>query len=734
MSDHLDQLTRHSPLAILCDLDGTLIPFAATPEEAVPDEAVRNLVRRASALPDVAFVIVSGRTRDYLDQNFPATLLVAEHGAFRRGAGAWEALREEPIDLANLQSRLDALKARYPKSGVEWKATGVVLHYRRLSRPEREAFVVEVTALLQDLAEKIPILRSSQSTLAIDVRPAYVRKSVAVPWARERAGHDARVLAIGDDLTDEHMFGALGVGDEAIVVRHGERRQTKARWELEDTPQVFAFLEELVEMREGKRARVTSWPSQVVTRSAKKKDGASQSLLVVSNRLPSMRSAKDGRPQSVGGLVSALRPALETRGGLWLGWSGKTIDDAEEPVASLEADFTPGLIGVDLKERWYREYYNGFCNKVLWPLFHCFPGRVRFSRGEWDAYEEAHRAFADVAVAAVDRGGTVWVHDYHLLLLARDMRARGHTGPIGHFLHIPFPPPDLFEMLPWHKEILDAMLAFDLVGFHTPQFLRNFLACVRSLHPARVSDEGIEYQDHRTRAGVFPIGILPSDYKDADAPEFTEEIEGLLRILGPAQLVLGVDRLDYTKGIPERLLAFGSLLERYPEFRTKVSLVQISVPSRADVPHYAEQRSQVEEIVGRINGQYGQAHWVPVQYFYRSYEPTQLARLYRAAAVGYVTPLRDGMNLVAKEYVAAQNEANPGVLLLSRFAGAAVELKDALLTNPYYIDGMADDLRRALTMPFDERRARHAKLLAQVEGSTAATWGEAFLAALAACR
>lgn len=433
--------------------------------------------------------------------------------------------------------------------------------------------------------------------------------------------------------------------------------------------------------------------------------------------------------------MSALRPALEARGGgVWLGWNGRMIDDSEEPASALEGDSSPPLLGIELKERWYRDYYNGLCNKVLWPLFHCFPARVRFLRAEWQAYEEVQRAFAGAAAGAVAPTGTAWVHDYHLLLLAREMRARGHTGPIGHFLHIPFPPPDMLEMIPWHREILDAMLAFDLVGFHTPRFMRNFLACVRELHPAHVSDDGIEYQDRRTRAGVFPIGIFPGDYHVAEPPPVDEEIEGLLRIVGPAKLVLGVDRLDYTKGIPDRLLAFGSLLERYPELRTKVSLVQISVPSRADVPQYVEQRSRVEESVGHINGQYGEANWVPVHYFYRAYEPAQLARMYRAAAVGYVTPLRDGMNLVAKEYVAAQNDDNPGVLLLSRFAGASVELKDALLTNPYDIDGMADDLCRALTMPMDERRERHKKVRACVEGSTASTWAESFLDALAACR
>ncbi|NOU27460.1 MAG: trehalose-phosphatase [Polyangiaceae bacterium] len=733
MSEHFDQLLRHSPLGILCDFDGTLIPFAATPEEAVPTDPLRELVGRVSSLPNVTFVIVSGRTRDFLERNFPGISLVAEHGAFRRGQGAWEPLRDELIELAALHGRVEELIARYPNARLEQKSTGLVLHYRQLSPSEREGFVVEASSLLDSFAEKIPTFQRSESTLAFEVRPSYIRKSTAVPWVRERAGHGARLLAIGDDLTDEHMFGALEVGDEAVVVRHGDRRRTKARFEFSSPEQVVTFLREIYELRIGERARVSTLPAPV-ERPRNIRESVSQSLLVVSNRLPSMRSAEEGKPARVGGLVSALGPALSTRDGVWLGWNGKTIDDTEESVAVLENDFSPGLLGMDLKERWYRDYYNGFCNRVLWPLFHCFPGRVRFARKEWDAYEEVHRVFADVAVKAVDGRGTVWVHDYHLLLLAREMRARGHSGPIGHFLHIPFPPPDLFEMLPWHKEILDALLSFDLLGFHTPGFMRNFLACVGTLHPARVSDDGIEYQDRRTRTGVFPIGIFPGDYQKGETKDFQEEIDGLLRILGPARLVLGVDRLDYTKGIPERLLAFGRLLELYPEFRTKVSLVQISVPSRADVPHYAEQRQQVEEIVGRINGQYGEGHWVPVQYSYRGYQQAHLARLYRAAAVGYVTPLRDGMNLVAKEYVAAQPAEGPGVLLLSRFAGAAVELRDALLTNPYDIDGMAEDLRRALTMPLDERKDRQRKLLARVESSTAATWGEAFLSALEACR
>ena len=358
---------------------------------------------------------------------------------------------------------------------------------------------------------------------------------------------------------------------------------------------------------------------------------------------------------------------------------------------------------------------------------------MTFSDDSWAAYQEVHEHLADYASSLVGPRAMLWAHDYHLLLLAKAMRQRGHTGPMGHFLHIPFPSLDMFSMMPWGAQILDALLDFDLLGFHTPQHVANFLACASAMLPARVADDVVQHRGHSTHVAAMPIGILPDTFQEAPEPAVVEEIEGLMRSLGNSKLVLGVDRLDYTKGIPERLIAFGKLLDKFPEWRGKVSLVQVSVPSRADVPLYAEQRASIESIVGRINGELGEAAWVPIRYLYRSYGKSQLTQLYRAASVGYVTPLRDGMNLVAKEYVAAQDAENPGVLMLSQFAGAAVEMRDAVLTNPYHADGMARDLDRSLRMGLDERRTRHAKLLASVQRSNAVTWAEGFLDALGAC-
>jgi trehalose 6-phosphate synthase len=418
---------------------------------------------------------------------------------------------------------------------------------------------------------------------------------------------------------------------------------------------------------------------------------------------------------------------------VWLGWNGRTAPGDAITEFGLDDEGEPELAWVSFPEAWRRDYYNGFCNSALWPLLHSFLSRVRIADGDWAAYEQANEGFADAALRLVGATDTVWIHDYHLLLLGERLRRRGHQGPLGLFLHVPFPGPDVFFVLPWAEQILAAMLSLDLIGFHTRGYASAFCECAAALSGARVGHDVVELRGRRTRVGAFPIGIVPERFQEPADAASIDEVDKLMRAIAPSKLVLGVDRLDYTKGIPERLTAFARLLELQPEWRRRVSLVQISVPSRSDVPEYAEQRERVEQIVGRTNGDFGDADWVPIRYLYRAFSHDQLSLLYRAAAVGYVTPLRDGMNLVAKEYVAAQDPADPGVLVLSRFAGAAAELGDAVLTNPWHRDGLARDLDRALRLDVDERRARHAKLLAAVGRTTAITWAEDFLTALSQC-
>jgi trehalose 6-phosphate synthase len=390
-----------------------------------------------------------------------------------------------------------------------------------------------------------------------------------------------------------------------------------------------------------------------------------------------------------------------------------TIDDESNPV---RASF-------DIPPAWRQHYYSGFCNRALWPMLHGFPGRVRYRDEDGRAYAKVNEQFARHALDLVTKDGALWVHDYHLLLVARAVRERRYWGPVGMFLHVPFPGPDVFDTLPWCDELLAAMCEYDLIGFHTEQWAENFRACLRG-HERR---RGRRYR--MPEIGVLPIGIDPMSFS-ATVDAIDREVAGLRAALGPRRMILGVDRLDYSKGIPERLLAFEALLERYPEWRSQVNLVQISVPSREEVPEYAELRTTVEKLVGRINGRYGEADWVPVRYLYRSYDHRVLAQLYRLADIALVTPLRDGLNLVAKEFVAAQDPEQPGVLVLSRFAGAAEELTQAVLTNPYHADGLAADLDFALRMAPTERRRRHELLRAVIAETSPERWATMFVGRL----
>jgi alpha,alpha-trehalose-phosphate synthase [UDP-forming]/trehalose-phosphatase len=737
-SDQWLDLAR-GPLGLLLDLDGTLIPFAATPALARPGSSLVRLVEALATIPDTAVAIVSGRPRARLDEFFagaPQVGLVAEHGAWRRTAGVWEALPLEQGALEDLAAALERLAPAGGGAAVERKTGSLALHFRALSAADKPALVVQAGAVILPWLDRHPSFELLEGPEVLEVRDRRARKSVAVPWLRAQAAPGARLLALGDDDSDEDLFAALGPSDECVRVGAPDRRVTRARWWLPAPADAHRLLEALLELRRGDVPAPPAdvWPASLPPRLAPATGGAHYDLLVVSNRLPELpatAASMEARQRNVGGLVSALEPVLAARRGLWLGWSGRTRPDADPAACALDDSARPVLAAMDFPARWQTHYYNGFCNSALWPLLHSFPGRLRLSSVGWATYVEVNESFAAVAARLVDRDATVWIHDYHLFLLGAFLRRLGHQGKLGLFLHIPFPPADVFFLLPWAEELLAGLLALDVVGFHTPDYVDNFRQCAARLPGAEVGAGGVRFRGRQTLAGAFPLGIVAGAFQEAPSAEAAAEVAGLMRALSPCRLVLGVDRLDYTKGIPERLEAFGLLLHAHPEWRRRVALVQISVPSRADLAEYAEQRERVERIVGRINGELGDADWVPIRYLYRAFARDQLAQLYRAASVGYVTPLRDGMNLVAKEFVAAQNPADPGVLLLSRFAGAAIELKEALLTNPWHGEGMAEDLHRALSMDLAERRARHTVLLGRVSHTTALTWAESFLAALA---
>jgi trehalose 6-phosphate synthase/phosphatase len=451
-----------------------------------------------------------------------------------------------------------------------------------------------------------------------------------------------------------------------------------------------------------------------------------QKLVVVSNRLP-ITIVQDGDRTSVrrsaGGLVSALEPVLARLGGTWVGWPGVPTESA---ITMPETRRPYTIVPVALNRVEVAGFYDGFANATLWPLFHGFPTRARFDRAGWEAYSRANQLFAETAARVADKAQLIWVHDYQLMAAPTLLRERLPNMRLAFFLHIPFPPFDLFRLLPWDRELLRGLLASDLIGFHSQAYVRNFLDCVERLLGVRVDrdEQLVEHGGRTVRVGAFPLGIDFDLYESraraaptADAPD--------------ARVVLGVDRLDYTKGIPERIRAFERLLELHPEHRERVVFLQIAVPSRTEVKEYRRLKREIDELVGRVNGRFGTPQWSPIHYLHRASSEEQLVALYRDAHVGLVTPLRDGMNLVAKEYVACQ-VGDPGVLVLSRFAGASETMREALLVNPYNIDATAEALHRALTMDESERRSRLAALRWRERRHNVHTWVEVFLRAAGA--
>ncbi|HSK77841.1 MAG TPA: trehalose-6-phosphate synthase [Thermoanaerobaculia bacterium] len=465
-----------------------------------------------------------------------------------------------------------------------------------------------------------------------------------------------------------------------------------------------------------------------------------QRLVVVSNRLPvTAARAEDGAwsllPGS-GGLITALAPVLEARGGLWVGWPGLIGEESHEAgplLASFARRQGYGLVPVPLTRAEYELFYLGFANEVLWPLFHDLQSRCIFVPEYWQAFLDVNHKFAAASAAAMQPGDMVWIHDYLLLGVGRFVRELVPEARLGFFLHIPFPPPDIFAKLPWRAEVLRALLAYDLVGFQTVRDRRNFVACLRALLPEAVvrgrgNARRVLLQGRQTRAAAFPIGIDARGFADlAKHPDVAARADRLRADMGVEHLLLGVDRLDYTKGIPFKLEAVRRLLRARPDLHRRLALVQILVPSRGEIPEYLQQKAEVERLVGEINGELGQPGWTPIQYFCRAVDREELVAYYRAASVCLATPLKDGMNLVAKEYCACQTERR-GVLVLSEFAGAAVQLADgALLVNPYDILGVAAAIARACEMPIEERKQRMVRLQRNVHAEDVHSWVDDFL-------
>jgi len=452
-------------------------------------------------------------------------------------------------------------------------------------------------------------------------------------------------------------------------------------------------------------------------------------LVAVSNRVVHPRGAARG-----GGLAVALLDALRERGGLWFGWSGKISGGEAEPRADETTAGPIRLVTVDLTQAEHDDYYNGFANRSLWPLFHLRLDLAAFDRRYFDGYMRVNRRLAHTLWPMLRDSDRLWVHDYHLLPFAEALRERRCRQPIGFFLHIPFPVPEVLSALPHYRELLRALFSYDLLGFQTEDDVQRFRDCVLRECGGRAQGDALTAFGRRLVARAFPIGIDAREFAGlARSPSGLQEGQRARDNARGRTVIIGVDRLDYTKGIPERFCAIERLLESYPDAQGQVELLQIAPTSRGEVPEYMAIREQLEKLAGHINGRFGQLDWTPIRYINRALGRRQLAGLYRASRIGLVTPLRDGMNLVAKEYVAAQDPADPGVLVLSKFAGAARQMQAALIVNPYDMLGVSEALQRARHMAPEERRNRHAELMQGLLRDSADAWRESFLEQLERC-
>jgi trehalose 6-phosphate synthase len=449
-------------------------------------------------------------------------------------------------------------------------------------------------------------------------------------------------------------------------------------------------------------------------------------LVVVSNRV----GIPDGGARA-GGLEVAIRPALKRRGGIWFGWSGRVSDDDPGPAKALQHE-NVSYVTIGLQRDDYEEFYNGFANRVLWPILHYRLDLAEFTRRDLGGYFRVNVRFATQLEKVIRPDDVIWVHDYHLIPLAKALRERGHKNKIGFFNHVPFPPPEILTALPNHEQLIPALGAYDVVGVQTEVDATNICRYFSNECGAhRIDDYIFDLHGRKVRVDIYPVGVETEAFaRLARRAIDTAFVREVLDSLSGRAMIIGVDRLDYSKGIPERMHAFERFLTNYPDCRNKVTYLQITPRSRSGIPEYADIERAVGEAVGRINGTFGEASWTPVRYINKAHSRTALAGLYRGARAGLVTPLRDGMNLVAKEYIASQNPDDPGVLILSRFAGAARECTSALLVNPYDPEGVAIAINRALSMPLEERRQRHAANFKVLSENDLSRWAERFLQTL----
>ncbi|MFO7864487.1 MAG: bifunctional alpha,alpha-trehalose-phosphate synthase (UDP-forming)/trehalose-phosphatase [Salinivirgaceae bacterium] len=466
--------------------------------------------------------------------------------------------------------------------------------------------------------------------------------------------------------------------------------------------------------------------------------------IIISNRLPLQISIDNEDltvTPSIGGLATGMKSVHKSGESLWIGWSGLTEEEIDDNMKAKvhEASAKEGCVNVPLTAEDMDGYYYGFSNKTIWPLFHYFTEYAEYRNEYWEKYQEVNQKFADVVAEHIEPGDTVWVHDYQLLLLPKLIKERFPDVAIGFFLHIPFPSFEVFRIMPWRTELLEGLLGADLLGFHTYDYERHFFSSVRRLLGHEINFNEIVINNRIIRADIFPMGIDYDKFYNAsisqqrksvkDRTELHQQLDKHQLVNPEVRFILSIDRLDYTKGIRNRLYAFEHFLEKYPKYLGKATLIMLCVPSRQNVDQYQRMKSEIDELVGRINGNYSTVNWTPVWYFYRSMPFENLIDLYSSSDVALLTPIRDGMNLVAKEYVASQIDSK-GVLILSEMTGAAKEMSEALLINPNNMDAIADAIDEALSMPDKEQIQRIETMQTRLKRYNIDKWASDFVATL----
>jgi len=461
-----------------------------------------------------------------------------------------------------------------------------------------------------------------------------------------------------------------------------------------------------------------------------------QRLLLVSNRLPVTVEKRKGSLKyhsSVGGLATGLSSFYQDRNSIWIGWCGlssSTLDSRTKKTIESTLFNEHANVPIFLSKKDVRLFYSGFCNRTLWPLFHYFTQFAAYDKEAWESYVHVNKLFSQAVLKIAKKDDIIWIHDYHLMLLPKLLRDKLPQAHIGFFLHIPFPSYEIFRLLPWRTEILEGLLGSDLIGFHTYDYVRHFMSSVRRVLGHEHAFGQITAENRLIKVDAFPMGIDFDKYANADIKgAWVEDIHTHCDPQYGCKVILSVDRLDYTKGIPQRLKAFDRFLEKYPEYKRRVNLIMVAVPSRTGVEAYMRLKQQVDELVGRINGKHGTINWMPVWYYYRFLPFDNIVSLYNNADVALVTPLRDGMNLIAKEYIAAKKDAR-GVLILSEMAGAMTELAEAIIVNPNNKEEVADALEEALTLSENERFTRNQIMRNRLKRYNITAWAMDFTSRL----